>query len=234
MDTLNKVRESTDSLVRPQAVKKDSADSLTRTQTTNARLSSESISRTQTSKAKESTESLSRTQTTKRDSQILAPRLNRLSTIRTRDTSDSIDVLNALRPKEHIDRLGQVMMSADSLIGPRPVDKSKQSLEKKPDKKVEKKKATEQDIIGILKWKYSKVEASEIYSVKFSPDGMYLAVGNGDSKISIYSTITNNLEFVLDPHMPKPLPVTAICFRPNHESFGTKNVLAASCIHHLT
>jgi WD40 repeat protein len=44
----------------------------------------------------------------------------------------------------------------------------------------------------------------------------------------MYSTATNNVEFVLDPYMKSPLPCTAIAFRPDTESFKQKNVLVAS------
>ncbi|KAI8910168.1 WD40-repeat-containing domain protein [Gorgonomyces haynaldii] len=83
-------------------------------------------------------------------------------------------------------------------------------------------------VTGLLKWRWTKTEQSELFSVKFSPDGLYLAGACGDSKIMVYSTTTNNLEFILDPKLPKPLPCTSIAFRPENASLNTQNVLSAS------
>ncbi|KAJ3346941.1 hypothetical protein HDU91_006923 [Kappamyces sp. JEL0680] len=83
----------------------------------------------------------------------------------------------------------------------------------------------EPDTSGLLKWR----EESEIHSVKFSPDGLYIAAALGNGNISVYSTITNTREFILNPKMDDPLPCTSIAFRPDHHSFRNKNIFAATC-----
>jgi WD40 repeat protein len=61
---------------------------------------------------------------------------------------------------------------------------------------------------GHIKWRWTKLVESQIFSVKISPDGKFLCAALADSTINVYSTITNELEFVLDPKMISPLPCT--------------------------
>lgn len=69
---------------------------------------------------------------------------------------------------------------------------------------------------------------SEIYSVRFSLDGRFLAVGCGDGSIKMYNTINGKLAYTLNNPSNTILPVTAIRFRPNSDFSKTKNVLIAS------
>ncbi|KAJ3151692.1 hypothetical protein HDU89_001740 [Geranomyces variabilis] len=72
-------------------------------------------------------------------------------------------------------------------------------------------------------------ESSEVYSVKFSLDDEYIAVGLGDAQISILSTRTNERLHTLTPaNLSADLPCTSIAFRPEAPSYKNKNVLAAA------
>ncbi|KAI8902854.1 WD40-repeat-containing domain protein [Globomyces pollinis-pini] len=86
----------------------------------------------------------------------------------------------------------------------------------------------EPDTSGILKWRWSRREHSEIFAVKFTRDGHFLAVAGGNGNISVYSTNTNSKEFVLEPQQEFPMPCNSIAFRPDLPSYKNKNVLAAA------
>jgi COMPASS component SWD3 len=86
----------------------------------------------------------------------------------------------------------------------------------------------EPETTGVFKWKWSKHEDTELYSLKFSPDQQYLVGSGGNGFISVYSLATNAKEFVLDPKMTAPVPCTSIAFRPDNTSHKNKNVLGAT------
>ena len=70
---------------------------------------------------------------------------------------------------------------------------------------------------------------SEVFSVRFSPDGKLLAAGCGDGAIRVYNALNGNLAYELkQPAGPNiGLPTTSIRFRPLGAS-KTKNVLIAA------
>jgi WD40 repeat protein len=115
------------------------------------------------------------------------------------------------------------------------LNKSKKETQKQKDQNYKIKKQLEGEesekepqVGGIIKWKWSKREDTELYSVKFSPDQQYLAASGGNGNIFIYSLSTNSKEFVLDSNMKTPLPCTSIAFRPDNDTFKNKNVLGAT------
>ncbi|KAJ3260471.1 hypothetical protein HK103_000613 [Boothiomyces macroporosus] len=86
----------------------------------------------------------------------------------------------------------------------------------------------EPDLNGILKWRWSKKETTEIYSLNFSPDSAYLAATGGQGNIYIYSTFTNQKEFTLVPDLKVFAPCTSVAFRPDNKDLKNKNVLGAT------
>eukprot|EP00002_Diphylleia_rotans_P028207 TRINITY_DN568_c0_g1_i1.p1 TRINITY_DN568_c0_g1~~TRINITY_DN568_c0_g1_i1.p1 ORF type:complete len:350 (+),score=59.43 TRINITY_DN568_c0_g1_i1:100-1149(+) len=70
---------------------------------------------------------------------------------------------------------------------------------------------------------------SEIFSIKYSPDGQYIAAACGDAVIRVYNTSTGRLAYSLTPTGKfSRLPVTNLRFRPANLSQKTKNILLAS------
>jgi len=69
---------------------------------------------------------------------------------------------------------------------------------------------------------------SEVFCIKFSPDGKYLAAGCGDGAIRVFSTQTGKLAYNLQAGSNVALPTTAIQFRPVTPTSRTKNVLLCS------
>lgn len=69
---------------------------------------------------------------------------------------------------------------------------------------------------------------SEVFSVKFSPDGKYIAAGCGDGAIRVFNAKTGALAYNLQGGSNVALPCTSIRFRPSSESNKTKNVLIAA------
>lgn len=71
--------------------------------------------------------------------------------------------------------------------------------------------------------------SAEIFTVRFSPDGLYLAVGCGDGSVKVYNTRTgiesNRLREGADSGL---LPITCIRFRPVPDGARTKNVFIAA------
>jgi len=55
--------------------------------------------------------------------------------------------------------------------------------------------------------------SSEVYSLKYSLDGEYLAVGHGDGRILVYSGNENKIAFTLKSSNNSP--ITSIKWRPN-------------------
>jgi len=69
---------------------------------------------------------------------------------------------------------------------------------------------------------------SEVFCVKFSTDGKYLAAGCGDGAIRVFSTTHGKLTYNLQGGSNVALPTTAIQFRPVTPTSRTKNVLLAA------
>jgi hypothetical protein len=103
-----------------------------------------------------------------------------------------------------------------------------QNTQSKTNYRVESEKTP--NVSGVLNWRCTKIESSEIFCVKFSRDNSLLAVGCGNSKIMVYSTVSNKTEFVLDPGFNAAVPCTSICF----SSDNLRNILTASCLYFLT
>lgn len=77
---------------------------------------------------------------------------------------------------------------------------------------------------------------SEVFSIRFSPDGHFVAAGCGDGAIRVFNAQTGALAYNLQGGSNVALPTTAIRFRPSNESTKTKNVLisanAAGAVQH--
>ena len=69
---------------------------------------------------------------------------------------------------------------------------------------------------------------SEIFSVRFSPDGKFIAAGCGDGAIRVFNVQTGALAYNLLGGSNVALPTTSIRFRPSSEENKTKNVLIAA------
>ena len=69
--------------------------------------------------------------------------------------------------------------------------------------------------------------AAEVFSVRFSPDGRYLAAGCGDGAVRIFNAKTGTASAQLTSSTAAGLPTTVIRFRP-HDNDRTKNVLLAA------
>ncbi len=69
---------------------------------------------------------------------------------------------------------------------------------------------------------------SEIFCVKFSPEGNYIAAGCGDGAIRVFNAGNGTLAYNLQGGSNIALPTTAIKFRPVTATTRTKNVLLAA------
>mmetsp|Transcript_14159 Transcript_14159/g.23555 ORF Transcript_14159/g.23555 Transcript_14159/m.23555 type:complete len:359 (-) Transcript_14159:350-1426(-) len=70
--------------------------------------------------------------------------------------------------------------------------------------------------------------SSEVFSVKFSPDGKFVAAGCGDGAIRIFNAATGGMAYNLQGGSNVALPTTSIRFRPPHDEAKTKNILLAA------
>jgi len=70
--------------------------------------------------------------------------------------------------------------------------------------------------------------SSEIFAIRWSPDGRFIASGTSDGSIMVFNAETGKLAFVLQQGNAAALPATALRFRPEHEGFRTKNVLVST------
>lgn len=69
---------------------------------------------------------------------------------------------------------------------------------------------------------------SEIFCVKFSPDGNFIAAGCGDGAIRVFNAQSGALAYNLQGGSNIALPTTAIKFRPVTATTRTKNVLLSA------
>lgn len=69
---------------------------------------------------------------------------------------------------------------------------------------------------------------SEVFSIRFSPDGKFIAAGCGDGAIRVFNAQSGALAYNLQGGSNVALPTTAIRFRPSSENTKTKNVLIAA------
>lgn len=69
---------------------------------------------------------------------------------------------------------------------------------------------------------------SEVFSVKFSPDGSFIAAGCGDGAIRVFSSTTGALAYNLQGGSNIALPTTCVKFRPVTATTRTKNVIIAA------
>jgi len=70
--------------------------------------------------------------------------------------------------------------------------------------------------------------SSEIFTVKFSPDGKFLAAGCGDGAIRVFNVQNGSLAYNLQGGSNVALPTTALRFRPVTPTTRTKNVFIAA------
>jgi COMPASS component SWD3 len=70
---------------------------------------------------------------------------------------------------------------------------------------------------------------SEVFCIKFAPEGNYLAAGCGDGAIRVFSTQNGSLAYNLQSGSNVALPTTALKFRPpDATNSRTKNVFLAA------
>mmetsp|Transcript_24425 Transcript_24425/g.33824 ORF Transcript_24425/g.33824 Transcript_24425/m.33824 type:complete len:396 (+) Transcript_24425:34-1221(+) len=69
---------------------------------------------------------------------------------------------------------------------------------------------------------------AEVFAVKFSPDGRFLAAGCGDGAIRVFNVGTGRLAYNLQTGSQQSLPITSLNFRPISNEAKTKNVLVST------
>eukprot|EP00697_Spironema_sp_BW2_P016156 gnl/Spiro4/7282_TR3808_c0_g1_i1.p1 gnl/Spiro4/7282_TR3808_c0_g1~~gnl/Spiro4/7282_TR3808_c0_g1_i1.p1 ORF type:complete len:415 (+),score=48.95 gnl/Spiro4/7282_TR3808_c0_g1_i1:84-1328(+) len=88
----------------------------------------------------------------------------------------------------------------------------KASVAGKPRKKI-----TPKALIGEI--------GSEVFSVRFSPDGALVAAGCSDGGVRLYNTETGRLSYHLNVGLVNGLPMTCLRFRPHQPGKQNRNVL---------
>lgn len=69
---------------------------------------------------------------------------------------------------------------------------------------------------------------SEVFCLRFSPDGKFLAAGCGDGAIRVFNAQNGTLAYNLQGGSNVALPTTCIRYRPLNPSIRTKNVFISS------
>ena len=69
---------------------------------------------------------------------------------------------------------------------------------------------------------------SEVFTIRFSPDGKFVAAGCGDGAIRVFNAHTGALAYNLQGGSSVALPTTALRFRPVTATTRTKNVFVAA------
>jgi len=69
---------------------------------------------------------------------------------------------------------------------------------------------------------------SEVFCVRFSPDGKFIAAGCGDGAIRVFNVSNGSLAYNLQGGSNVALPTTALRFRPVTPTTRTKNVFLAA------
>lgn len=69
---------------------------------------------------------------------------------------------------------------------------------------------------------------SEVFCVRFSPDGKFLAAGCGDGAIRVFNVQNGQMAYSLQCGSNTSLPTTSLRFRPLTSTTRTKNVLLAA------
>lgn len=69
---------------------------------------------------------------------------------------------------------------------------------------------------------------TEIFCLRFSLDGKYLAAGCGDGSVKVFNSYTGSLTYDLQHGSNIALPTTSIRFRPISDVSTTKNILISS------
>lgn len=69
---------------------------------------------------------------------------------------------------------------------------------------------------------------SEVFTIRFSPDGKFLACGCGDGAIRVFNSQNGSLAYSLQGGSSVALPTTALRFRPVTPTTRTKNVFLAA------
>jgi WD40 repeat protein len=78
--------------------------------------------------------------------------------------------------------------------------------------------------------------SSEVFSVRFSPDGKFLAAGSADGAIRVFNVSNGSIAYNVEGGSNVALPTTCIRFRPVTSATQTKNVFlsanAAGAVQH--
>lgn len=78
--------------------------------------------------------------------------------------------------------------------------------------------------------------SSEVFSVRFSPDGKFLAAGCGDGAIRLFNVSNGSVAYNIEGGSNVALPTTCIRFRPVTSTSQTKNIFltanAAGAVQH--
>mmetsp|Transcript_13885 Transcript_13885/g.17995 ORF Transcript_13885/g.17995 Transcript_13885/m.17995 type:complete len:361 (+) Transcript_13885:82-1164(+) len=70
--------------------------------------------------------------------------------------------------------------------------------------------------------------SSEMFAVRWSPDGNYIAAGAGDGNICVFAADTGTVAYELQQGSAAALPATSLRFRPSNDTTRTKNVLVST------
>lgn len=107
-------------------------------------------------------------------------------------------------------------------------DENSPSEKKRDESKYSEGKSQEQSTFKLEPKVTISENTSEIFSVRFSPDGKFIAAGCGDGAIRVFNAFTGALAYNLLGGSNVALPTTSIRFRPTSEENKTKNVLIAA------